>query len=550
MDTWLELLKEQLGQEHFDKALKEQDEGKDAATYLLHNRLADKKAILRAMSDYYKVPYLELEYYHPDNDVVLKISEETARRLSALPLFEFQEHIYIALTEPDNLRTQDYLNQLTGSTVDPVIVLQSDLEASINRAYLTQEQAAQKMEHFEIPKEEKPEIDIQLRIEDEEAPAIKLVNYIFSQAINLNSSDIHLEAFPARLMLRYRVDGVLHEFPPPPLQLYRSIVSRIKILSNLDVTERRLPQDGRASFSVNNREYDLRVSVLPNLHGEGVVIRILDKQGGGKELSDLGFSSSMLEHYKAIIKRPHGILIVTGPTGSGKSTTLYGTLKYIFTPRKKIITLEDPVEYQLEGVTQVQINSEIGFTFASGLRSILRHDPDIIMLGEIRDLETAQIAIRSSLTGHGVLSTLHTNDSPSSITRLIDMGVEPFLVMSSLNGIIAQRLVRRLCPACKVQINPSREQMISLGISSIPDGAVFYEPRGCGQCGNLGYKGRVAIYELLEVTEKMKRLKAHEITPEIIKDIAREKNFRSLRESAFDKALEGITSIEEVLSVT
>jgi type IV pilus assembly protein PilB len=505
------------------------------------------------MSHYYRLPSLDLEYYYPDREAAGKITEDIARRFLIVPLFQLDEKLYVALKDPDNLTVQNYIRQLTGLEVEPVLSVETDLNSSINRIYVTKEETAKEMGGYKAKEEklEQKQAETQIRIEDDEAPAIKLVNYMLTQAVNLGASDIHLEPFPEKVMLRYRVDGVLHEFPPPPLHIFRAVVSRIKIISNMDVAERRLPQDGRSGININNRDYDLRVSIIPNVNGEGVVIRILDTQGKGKGLDEIGFNKKMLDQYKKLIVKPHGILLVTGPTGSGKSSTLYATLKYIYTPKKKIITLEDPVEYQMEGLTQIAVNAGIGFTFGAGLRAVLRHDPDIVMLGEIRDLESAEIAIRASLTGHLVLSTLHTNDTPSSVTRLIDMGIQSFLVFSSLNGILAQRLVRRLCPSCKVKIDLTEEEIFSTGIKSLPPGVVLYGPKGCSACGNLGYKGRIAIHELLEVTNGMRRLKSEEITPEKIRDLAiAEGNFMSLRDSALEKFFQGITGIEEVLSLT
>lgn len=551
MDSWLDLLKDKIDSDLFLKAIKEDEEGRDGATFLLENKSISKKELLSAMSYYYKLPALELEYYHPEIESSLKITEDIARRFLLIPLFQLDDKLYVALKDPDNLTAQDYIRKLTGLEVEPVLSLESDLKASINRIFLTKEETAKKMVGYKQEKLEKKPVETQIRIEDDEAPAIKLVNYMLTQAINLGASDIHIEPFPEKVMLRYRVDGVLHEFPPPPFDIFRAVVSRIKIISNMDVAERRLPQDGRSSINVNNRDYDLRVSIIPNVNGEGVVIRILDTGGKGKGIDDIGFNRNMLDRYKKLIVRPHGILLVTGPTGSGKSSTLYATLKYIYTPKKKIITLEDPVEYQMEGLTQIAVNSSIGFTFGAGLRAVLRHDPDIVMLGEIRDLESAEIAIKASLTGHLVFSTLHTNDTPSSVTRLIDMGIQSFLVFSSLNGILAQRLVRRLCSACKVKINLTADEIASIGLKSLPQGVELFEPKGCSACGNLGYKGRIAIHELLEINQNMRRLKPEEVTQEKIRDLALEEgNFMTLRDSAVEKFIQGITSIEEVLSVT
>ncbi len=480
-----------------------------------------------------------LEKFHPQPEAVALVSEELARKFGVMPLFIDAGSLYLAVANPDDISSQDYLQTLTGLTIEPLATTRSDLEAALNRLFLTQEHSARAMQAQAV-EEVRGDSGPAVVVEDSKAPAIQLVNYILGQAINMGASDIHLEPFPNRVMLRYRVDGVLHEFPAPPLHLARALVSRFKILSALDVAERRLPQDGRAQFTHNNAPYDLRVSIIPNLHGEGVVVRILDTHGGGKLLSDLGFEDAMRARYETLIQKPHGILLVTGPTGAGKSTTLYATLKQILTPKKKIITLEDPVEYFLEGVTQIPVHPSIGFTFATALRSVLRHDPDIVMLGEIRDPESAEIAVRASMTGHLVFSTLHTNDAPSAVARLLDMGIPGYLVMSSLTGVVAQRLLRRLCPKCKELRPISFEGMTQA-----------YHPVGCVACNNLGYRGRVAVYELLEITPAVRALYAG-ATPAsaLVREAAREAGFRTLREDALEKMRAGVVSMEDVVALT
>jgi type IV pilus assembly protein PilB len=549
MTDWLKYLEGKLAPEILNRAAGAKAQKTGPAEFLFSQETVPAEVVLAAMSRHYRLPFIRLPAYHAEQESVSRIKEEVARRFLVLPLFRQDDRLYVALSNPEDLQAQDFLRQLTGLHIEPVLASPQDLEGAINRNYLTREKTAETMGAFEettaAPTEEG-----KIRIEDEEAPAIKLVNYIFSQAINLKASDIHLESFAEKALLRYRVDGVLHEFPPPPLHLMKAIVSRIKIISNMDVAERRLPQDGRASFAVDGVPYDLRVSIIPNLHGEGVVIRILDTTGMKKSLEAIGMPPDVYSRYEKVITRPYGIVLLTGPTGSGKTSTLYATLKRIFTLQKKFITLEDPVEYQIEGITQLQVNAEIGFTFGAGLRSILRHDPDVIMLGEIRDLETAEIAIRSSLTGHLVFSTLHTNDAPSAVTRLMDMGVASYLVLSSLNGVMAQRLIRVLCPACKVRIPFGPKEQEMLGLTSLPDGAAIFGPAGCPACGNLGYKGRNAISELLVITPEMRRLSSSQLTPEILRDLALKDGFTTLRESALSKLFSGITSIEEVLSVT
>lgn len=549
MATWLDSLQDKISSTDLDTLRIEAMEGRDPIDFIMERKLLPYQSLLLVMSEHYRIPSLRLASYHPDEKAVSRINEEVARRFHVLPLFELDGHLYVAMTDPEDLQAQDYLKQLTGMFIEPVIVTRKGISEAINRVFLTKEQTARAMETFDEKKDEAGD-ELIVRLEDEEAPVIKLVNYIITQAVNLTASDIHIEAFPERVLLRYRIDGILHEFPPPPFHLYRALVSRIKIISNLDVAERRMPQDGRSTFQVGGKRFDLRVSVIPNVYGEGVVIRILDTEGKDVDIEGLGFGDTMLERYKKIVRRPHGILLVTGPTGSGKTTTLYATLKEIYTPKRKIITLEDPVEYKLDGITQIQVNPEIEFTFAHGLRSILRHDPDVIMLGEVRDLESAEIAIRSSLTGHLVFSTLHTNDSISAVTRLVDMGVPLFLVFASLIGVVAQRLVRRLCPKCKVEVKPDAAMLSSLELKELPPGATVYEPKGCQSCSNIGYRGRVAVYELFELNAAMRQLGADQASPGTLLKYAEERGFVSLRESALRKMYEGITSVEEVLSFT
>ena len=480
------------------------------------------------------------------------VAHEVARRFGVIPLFLLEDHLYLAVSNPMDLQAQDFIRQLTRKTIEPVLATRADIEDALSRHYLGKERSAQAMGAIASRKPEGlvelPESTV--RLEDEDAPVIKLVNYMLSQAVHLGASDIHLEPFSQKASLRYRVDGILHEFPPPPLHLFRSLVSRIKIISNLDISERRLPQDGRTTVRVNERDYDLRVSIIPNMHGEGVVIRILDPSRMGQDLEDLGFDADLLERYERLIHKPYEILLVVGPTGSGKTTTLYATLKKIYTPRRKLITLEDPVEFQLDGVTQIQVNPDIGFTFAQGLRSILRHDPDVVMLGEIRDLESAEIALRASLTGHLLFSTMHTNDAPLAVTRLVDMGIQAFLVLSSLLGVLAQRLVRRLCGECKTRTHPTPSELQALGISALPAGTTLFKPVGCAACGNLGYKGRVGIYEFLEITPEMRRLGSDDLKAPLLRDLAAPQGYRTLRDAALEKLYKGITSAEEVVGVT
>jgi general secretion pathway protein E len=387
-----------------------------------------------------------------------------------------------------------------------------------------------------------------------EAPVIRLVNLLISKAIESRASDIHIEPFEKDLKVRYRIDGILHDVESPPKKLKAALISRVKIMSKLNIAERRLPQDGRIKLKVLGKDIDLRVSTLPTLYGESVVMRILDKSNTSLyEIRKLGFPEDSLREFESLIRRPHGIFLVTGPTGSGKTTTLYSALSTINLPDKKIITIEDPIEYQIEGVNQIHVNPQIGLTFAAGLRHIVRQDPDVIMVGEIRDLETAEIAIRAALTGHLVFSTLHTNDAPSAVTRLVDMGAEDYLIASSLLGVLAQRLVRVICPNCKTEMYPVPEMLDEIGFRrgdrrGGPDR--FYEGRGCENCSNTGFIGRIGIYELMNVNDDIRKLMVAKADSNQIRKKATENGMRSLRDDGWLKVRQGITSLAEVLRVT
>lgn len=382
-----------------------------------------------------------------------------------------------------------------------------------------------------------------------EAPIIRLVNLIISEALRLRASDIHLEPFEDQVKLRYRVDGLLYEQTPPSKNLFPAMITRIKIMANLNIAERRLPQDGRIRIKLANREVDIRVSTIPTIYGESLVMRLLDQSFSLLDLKELGFESETLTQFKKNLQFINGIILVTGPTGSGKTTTLYSSLNLLNTAEKKILTIEDPVEYQISGINQMQVNDKIGFTFANGLRSILRQDPDIVMVGEMRDLETAQMGIQAALTGHLVFSTLHTNDSASTVARLLDMGIEDYLVASTLRCILAQRLVRRICPYCKKPYQPNRSELISIGISDV-NNLTFYQGQGCQECNYTGYLGRIAIFELLNITPVIEKMITERSNASEIKNVACANGMMTLRDYGFKKVLSGVTTIDEVLRVT
>lgn len=544
MAPWLKVLEGKVPETH----LAEARQADDPVALLLARTDLTPKRLLAAMSAYYRRPALTLGNYEPDDGALALMSHDVARRLGILPLFTVEGRLWAAVADPSDLDSQDQVLRLTGMAVETVVALRNDLEEALTRHYLSRQRMRAEVAAQETPtpaSEGRPD-----ELEDRDAPAIRALDEITSRAVLLGASDIHLERQSNRALLRYRIDGRLHEFPAPPAALYPSVISRLKISSHLDIAEKRLPQDGRAFVDVQGRTYDLRVSIIPNMFGEGAVIRILDTGQAANSLEDLGFSADMLDRYDRLVRKPHGIFLVTGPTGSGKSTTLYSTLRRILDPSRKMITLEDPVEYQLDGLTQIPIRADIGFTFASALRSILRHDPDVVMLGEIRDLESAEIALRASLTGHLLFATLHTNDAPLAITRLVDLGLQPYRVLASLLGVLAQRLVRKLCPACRREVEPGPAELEALGLPAWPEGGRLFEPVGCRSCGGVGYKGRVAVYELLEVTREMRRLRSDEVTPENLRSLAEGAGMVSLRRSAMDKLFAGVTGLEEVLAVT
>jgi len=512
--------------------------------------ILEGEELLQLVAHHQRVPYLQLSRYEPDFGAVQLLTEEQSRRLKAIPLFRIRNQLFTAVSDPQNLDVQDFISRLTGLQVEPVLALPGDIEQAITRWMVTVEQSSLIVDQIAADRtqDETSESEQQSVLEDREAPTIRLVDHVLSQAIRLGASDVHLEPEEANVRLRYRIDGQLREYPAPPKNMFAAVVSRIKIGAQLDIAERRMPQDGRSRILVDGRKYDLRVSIIPNLHGEGIVIRILNPYAIQLELANLGFEPELQRRYEALLKRPHGIILVTGPTGSGKSTTLYATLKHISDVRRKVITLEDPVEYQLAGITQIQIHSEIGYTFAEGLKAILRHDPDTVLVGEIRDLESAQIAVRAALTGHQMFSTLHTNDAPQAITRLRDMGVPLYQIMASLNGVIAQRLLRRLCLNCRKAYQPDAAELAALGLDTLA--TTVYRSQGCGECNQLGYRGRIAIYEMLEMTPNIRALNNEEATFTRVRQVAEADGaFLSLKQSAVNKFLEGLTSADEALAL-
>jgi len=553
------LLKEGLvTEEQMEKAINiQQKEGTRLGETLINLGIVTEKDIVIAMAKQLSIPYASyakgLLKPAENQDLAKLVPEDYARRNMLLPISKHMSSMTVAFMDPLDLITIDNLKRMTNCDINPIIATKTDLQRAIDEFYGKEDllkdaiSDSYELEEFKIEKNAEEDLSLDdLIASAEEAPVVKLVDLILMQAIKDRASDIHIEPFKNKINIRYRIDGVLYEIPPPARHLLPAIVSRIKILSNLDIAERRLPQDGVFFVKVDNKGIDIRVSTIPAIFGEKVVLRILDKSATPLNLGDLGFDPEELEKFRRAINSPHGLILITGPTGSGKTTTLYAALNEIKSPRKNISTVEDPVEYKLEGINQVQIKTNIGFTFAGALRAFLRQDPDIIMVGEVRDLETAQICIRASLTGHLVLSTLHTNDAPSAISRLIDIGLEPYLISSSLIMVGAQRLVRRLCPECKEAYETTPALAKDLGIKQ----ELLYKPKGCDYCSHTGYRGRVAIYEIVLMNDKLRELIARGASLGEIKDKIKELGLKTLLKSGLKKAEEGITSVEEVLSIT
>ena len=483
-----------------------------------------------------------------------KLSPRFLREVHVLPLADSPEGLVLAMADPLDSYATDAIGLISGREVFPRVAEPAMLETAIERLYGRGPSALDELvEGGSTEEDETLELDVE-RLKDlaSEAPVIRLVSHLISEAVERRASDIHIEALEHGLNVRYRIDGLLREIDPPPSRFRAAIVSRIKIMATLNIAERRLPQDGRIKLAVRGTPIDLRVSTIPTMYGEGVVMRILDRQGVKLDYASLGISGRNLEAYEEILGRPNGVFLVTGPTGSGKTTTLYAALTRLNSPEKKILTVEDPIEYHLEGVNQIQVKPSIGLTFAQVLRSILRQDPDIIMIGEIRDVETARIAIQAALTGHLVLSTLHTNDAVSAITRLMDMGVEDYLLTSTLTGVAAQRLVRTLCRNCRVAEAALPELVTQLGLNRYINGsdAVVYRPGGCELCGGSGFYGRTGLVEALVMTDAVRRLILHRGEAKELQQVAVEEGMRTMYDDGMMKALAGETTIEEVLRVT
>ena len=498
------------------------------------------------------VLYVDLKDYLIDTEITKTIPEDLARKHKVVPIFRIGDTLTVAMANPRDIMVIDSIRMRSKiPMIEPVLALEREIQSAIEQYYGVagnMDDVIKTIDKIKIPAftTDGQSSKVLTKIA-EEVPVVKLVNLIIMQAVKDKASDIHIEPAENMVRVRYRIDGILHEVLTPPKNLQSVIASRIKILAKMDISETRKPQDGRIGLKMENRELDLRVSTFPTIHGENIVLRILDKSSIILGLPDLGFSEKDLKDFDKIITSPHGIFLVTGPTGSGKTTTLYSALSTINSLEKNIITVEDPVEYELPLIRQTQVNVKAGLTFASGLRSILRQDPDIVMVGEIRDKETADIAIQASLTGHLVFSTLHTNDAASAITRLIDMGVEPFLISSSVIGIMAQRLVRVICKKCKEKYSPETDILKELDVK---ENFAMYRGKGCTACKGTGFAGRTAIFELMRISENIKKLIITKASSSEIKMAALNEGMRVLRDDGLDKVRSGITTIEEIRRVT
>ncbi|HSB43383.1 MAG TPA: type II secretion system ATPase GspE [Nitrospira sp.] len=537
----------------------QQTKGGRLGEALLRIRAIEEDLLLQALAIQFEMPWLpHLEVSQVDHELIRKVPIHFARRYRVLPLKVEDGAIVVATTDPLETAALDDLRLLLGMPVKAVLTSGVSLMSCLNRAYdevaspTGAEQVMEDIAASENLDQLAHELDEPQDLLDatDEAPIIRLVNSVLFQAVRQRASDIHFESFERGLVVRYRIDGVLYPILTPPKHLQSSIIARLKIMAGLNIAEKRLPQDGRFAIRTAGKDVDLRVSVLPTSHGERVVLRLLEKENRLLNLSEMGFSPDHLRTIQQLIQLTHGILLVTGPTGSGKTTTLYAALSEINAPDKNIITVEDPVEYQLLGIGQMQVNPKINLTFAAGLRSILRQDPDVIMIGEIRDRETAEIAIHASLTGHLVFSTLHTNDAASAATRLIDMGIEPFLVASSVVAVLAQRLIRKVCPDCKKAYQPEDEELIRLGVVPGRNRPTFYRGTGCPACSQTGYRGRTGIHELLVMDDEIRRLIGSKADSTSIKHTAIAKGMVMLKEVAVEKIFAGVTTTEEVMRMT
>ena len=538
-----------------DRARRVQQETPERINVILTQLgLVSERDMAEALALYLDLPLVTAADYPTQAILEDQISTKFLKEFRTIPLADTAEGLVLAIADPLDAYAVNAMRLLTGKPVLPRVGVPAEIEAAFERLYGSSKASIENIfEEVTSEEDEGTNEDIE-RLKDlaSEAPVIRMVNLLISKAVEMRASDIHIEPFERKLKVRYRIDGVLREVDAPPSRLRAAVISRVKLMAKLNIAETRLPQDGRIRLVIRGKEIDLRVSTVPSMHGESVVLRVLDKGSVALDFSTLGFEKQVLKSYLDLLDRPHGILLVTGPTGSGKTTTLYTSLLRLNTGERKILTVEDPIEYQLEGINQVQVKPQIGLGFANVLRSFLRQDPDVIMIGEIRDLETAEIAVQAALTGHKVLSTLHTNDAATTITRLLDMGVEDYLLTSTVNGVVAQRLVRTLCGHCREPrpVLPEMVEQLQLGRFTSSDPITLYQATGCEHCNGSGYLGRTGLLEILELSDPIRRLILRRAESHEIKRAAAEAGMRTMYQDGMYKILAGTTTLEEVLRVT
>src|SRR5438034_8819942 len=506
--------------------------------------------LVRALAEQVGLEFVDLNAFPIDATATVLLPEALSRRYRAIPIGERDGRLLVAMSDPANVYALDDIRTITGREVQPVVATANDVEQAIQKFSGMDSQVEAMASIAAEAADGETTADLEEALED--APIVKLVNAIMTQAVGDRASDVHIEPAEFNVRIRFRVDGVLHEpMPPAPKNIQGGLISRLKVMADLNIAERRVPQDGRISMKGGGRSLDLRVATLPTVYGEKVVIRVLDKSNALLRLEDLGFLENAYDRFSESFRKPYGAILVTGPTGSGKSTTMYSTLNILNEESKNIITVEDPVEYRLAGVNQIQVNPKAGLTFASALRSILRADPDIVLIGEIRDKETATIAIEAALTGHLVLSSLHTNDAPSAISRLVEMDVETFLVASAIDAVVAQRLARKLCERCKAAYRPEQAELLAAGYPEWlwPEIPQLFKPQGCAACANTGFRGRIGLYEVMQMSEEIERLTVERTSADAIRAVAVQQGMMTLREDGLEKARMGITSLDEVARV-
>ena len=531
----------------------EKETGQPLRRVIVQKGFISEDDLVAFLSSNMNLPRIELASYIIEPEVISLIPEELARKHQIVPVFKIGNSLTCAMFDPLNIFAIDEVRNKIGFDIDPAVATEKEIKRALDEYYSAKgniQDIIKTIDKERLGLKEGQELELKkLQEISGEAPVVRLVNLMIMQAVHDAASDIHIEPDEEDLKVRCRVDGILHDYPAIPKYLQSALSSRIKVLANLNIAERRAPQDGQFQMKMENRQIDIRVSAVPTIYGENLVLRLLDRGTIILSLSELGFAKDVQDKYEKIIRRPYGIILVCGPTGSGKTTTLYSSLHLINSKEKNIITIEDPVEYRLSGIRQTQLDPKAGVSFSAGLRSMLRQDPDIIMVGEIRDKETAEIAIQAALTGHLVLSTLHTNDAAGAVTRLIDMGIEPFLISSSLNAVLSQRLIRLVCKDCKEEYSPSEEVLKKMGLAGQRD-IKFARGKGCMRCKDSGYKGRIGIFELMIVDDKLRALIASKAPREEIKRSAESAGMLSLKEDGFNKVKERITTLEEVLRFT